>query len=71
MEGRNREVRRLWESQGLHRVAAEAGSLRRSCFCPSKLKKGQWQELEAREAAVLYRMAGPDAQGRRRNADPG
>ncbi len=56
MEGRNREVRRLWESQGL-----QVSRLKRvrygDLFIPSKVKKGQWLELEAKDVAVLYRMA--------------
>lgn len=55
LEGRNREVRRLWESQGctvsrLKRV--RYGDL----FIPSKIKKGQWQELGSKEIKTLYRM---------------
>ncbi len=57
MEGRNREVRRLWESQGL-----TVSRLKRvrygELFIPSKVKKGQWEELGAKEVATLYRMAG-------------
>ena len=57
MEGRNREVRRLWESQGL-----TVSRLKRvrygELFIPSKIKKGQWQELVAKEVQTLYRMAG-------------
>jgi 23S rRNA pseudouridine2605 synthase len=57
MEGRNREVRRLWESQGL-----QVSRLKRvrygEVFMPSRLKKGQFQELEQRDVETLYRMAG-------------
>jgi 23S rRNA pseudouridine2605 synthase len=57
MEGRNREVRRLWESQGL-----TVSRLKRvrygEIFIPSKVKKGQWVELERKEVKSLYRMAG-------------
>lgn len=60
MEGRNREVRRLWESQGL-----TVSRLKRvrygELFIPSKTKKGQWQELGAKEIQTLYRMAGMPA----------
>lgn len=56
MEGRNREVRRLWESQGL-----QVSRLKRvrygELFIPSKVKQGQWLELEGGEVAALYRMA--------------
>ncbi len=57
MEGRNREVRRLWESQGL-----TVSRLKRvrygDVFIPSKVKQGQWIELERKEIKGLYRLAG-------------
>ena len=57
MEGRNREVRRLWESQG-----CTVSRLKRvrygEVFLPSKLKKGQWLELPQRDVDVVYQMAG-------------
>ena len=44
MEGRNREVRRLWESQGL-----TVSRLKRvrygEVFIPSRVKQGQWVEI--------------------------
>ncbi|TXS96242.1 pseudouridine synthase [Parahaliea maris] len=56
MEGRNREVRRLWESQGL-----TVSRLKRvrygEVFIPSRVKQGQWTELENKEIKSLYRMA--------------
>lgn len=56
MEGRNREVRRLWESQGL-----TVSRLKRvrygEVFIPSKVKQGQWAELDNKEIKSLYRMA--------------
>ena len=56
MEGRNREVRRLWESQGL-----TVSRLKRvrygEVFIPSKVKQGQWVELQPKEIKSLYRMA--------------
>ena len=56
MEGRNREVRRLWESQGL-----TVSRLKRvrygDVFIPSKVKQGQWVELERVDVKSLYRMA--------------
>ncbi|MEH6516498.1 MAG: pseudouridine synthase [Halioglobus sp.] len=55
MEGRNREVRRLWESQGL-----TVSRLKRvrygEVFIPSKVKQGQWVELERKEVKGLYQM---------------
>ena len=56
MEGRNREVRRLWESQGL-----TVSRLKRvrygDVFIPSKVKQGKWIELEQNDVDVLYAMA--------------
>ena len=56
MEGRNREVRRLWESQGL-----TVSRLKRvrygEVFIPSRVKQGQWTEMENAEIKGLYRMA--------------
>ncbi|NQX87847.1 MAG: pseudouridine synthase [Halioglobus sp.] len=57
MEGRNREVRRLWESQGL-----TVSRLKRvrfgDIFIPPKVKQGQWLEMDRAEVISLYRMAG-------------
>lgn len=57
MEGRNREVRRLWESQGV-----TVSRLKRvrygEVFIPSRVKQGQWVELAPRDVKVLYEMAG-------------
>jgi 23S rRNA pseudouridine2605 synthase len=57
MEGRNREVRRLWESQGL-----TVSRLKRvrygEVFIPSRVKQGQWTELPRKEVKGLYRMGG-------------
>jgi 23S rRNA pseudouridine2605 synthase len=56
MEGRNREVRRLWESQGL-----TVSRLKRvrygDVFIPSKVKQGKWMELGQSDVDVLYAMA--------------
>ena len=65
MEGRNREVRRLWESQGL-----TVSRLKRvrygEVFIPSRVKQGQWMELENKEVKSLYRMAGLPVKDMRR-----
>ncbi|MEM8563987.1 MAG: 23S rRNA pseudouridine(2605) synthase RluB [Pseudomonadota bacterium] len=57
MEGRNREVRRLWESQGV-----TVSRLKRVRYgdvvIPSKVKQGQWIELQRAEVKSLYRQAG-------------
>ncbi|WP_394182183.1 23S rRNA pseudouridine(2605) synthase RluB [Marinomonas posidonica] len=52
MEGRNREVRRLWESQGV-----KVNRLKRvrfgPVFLPSKAKVGRWVEMENDEVNAL------------------
>ncbi len=52
MEGRNREVRRLWESQGV-----EVNRLKRvrfgPIFMPSFVRRGQWIELDDKSLADL------------------
>ncbi|WP_019529996.1 23S rRNA pseudouridine(2605) synthase RluB [Dasania marina] len=59
MEGRNREVRRLWESQEV-----QVNRLKRvrygDVFLPSKLKQGQWTEMAGKEVDALYKMAGKE-----------
>ncbi|MBV0933421.1 23S rRNA pseudouridine(2605) synthase RluB [Marinobacterium weihaiense] len=54
MEGRNREVRRLWESQG-----AQVNRLKRvrfgPVFLPSDIKVGTWRELAPKEVELLAR----------------
>ncbi len=57
MEGRNREVRRLWASQGvtvsrLKRVRYGA------VFLPKRLRMGQWHELSAADHRVLREDVG-------------
>ena len=55
MEGRNREVRRLWESQDV-----QVSRLKRvrygQVFLPPKLKQGQWEEMSYKEVQDLYKM---------------
>ena len=52
MEGRNREVRRLWESQGL-----TVSRLKRvrygAAFLPKRLRMGQWSEISPKDYEVL------------------
>ena len=51
-EGRNREVRRLWESQGL--TVSRLMRVRYGCFAmPSILKQGKWAWLEEAEINAL------------------
>jgi 23S rRNA pseudouridine2605 synthase len=56
MEGRNREVRRLWESQEV-----KVSRLKRvrygPVFLPSRLKQGQWQEMPTEQVLGLYELA--------------
>ena len=55
MEGRTREVRRLWESQGL-----EISRLKRvrygNLFLPAQLKQGAFKELTKGEVNALERL---------------
>lgn len=57
MEGRNREVRRLWESQGV-----KVSRLKRvrygNIFIPSHVRVGQWIELDQKEVGELCLTAG-------------
>jgi len=56
-EGRNREVRRLWESQGL-----QVNRLKRvrfgPVFMPSRLKAGQYEFISQKGANVVYDAVG-------------
>lgn len=57
MEGRNREVRRLWESQGV-----TVSRLKRvrfaNIFIPSTVKVGDYCELSKEDVKSLYKLAG-------------
>jgi 23S rRNA pseudouridine2605 synthase len=57
MEGRNREVRRLWASQGL-----TVSRLKRvrygAVFLPKRLRMGEWRELAAADHRVLREDVG-------------
>ena len=58
-EGRNREVRRLWESQGV-----EVSRLKRTRFgplsLPSFVRRGQWLDLPTGDINLLMKVAGLD-----------
>jgi 23S rRNA pseudouridine2605 synthase len=52
MEGRNREVRRLWESQEVQ--VSRLKRVRYGCiFLPSRLKVGAWEELTTKDINEL------------------
>lgn len=57
MEGRNREVRRLWESQGV-----QVSRLKRvrygAVFLPSRLKVGMWEEMHPNDIRILREDVG-------------
>lgn len=57
MEGRTREVRRLWESQDC--VVSRLKRVRYgNVFIPPRVKQGMYVELEKKEVKDLYRLAG-------------
>ena len=60
MEGKNREVRRLWESQGV-RVSRLKRVRYGNIFIPSHVRVGQWVELNDREISDLVLTAGMSA----------
>lgn len=64
MEGRNREVRRLWESQGV-RVSRLKRVRYGSVFIPSHVRVGQWIEMEPKEIDDLCITAGLPKLGQR------
>jgi len=57
MEGRNREVRRLWESQG-YQVSRLKRVRYGSIFMPSKVKAGRHIDLSVEEVRDLYKLVG-------------
>jgi 23S rRNA pseudouridine2605 synthase len=63
MEGRNREVRRLWES-----VGARVNRLKRVRFGPIMIDKrllaGRWRELEQKELTQLLELVGLEDDGK-------
>ena len=57
MEGRNREVRRLWASQGL--VVSRLKRVRYgAAFLPKRLLVGKWHEIDPRDHEVLREDVG-------------
>jgi 23S rRNA pseudouridine2605 synthase len=65
-EGRNREVRRLWESQGV-----QVSRLMRVRFgpisLPKWLKPGRWEEMDERDVNALRQLVGLEAKAIRRD----
>lgn len=57
LEGRNREVRRLWESQGV-RVSRLKRVRYGPVFLPSRLTLGKWEELDQKAVDTLSRTVG-------------
>ena len=57
MEGRHREARRLWESQGT--IVSRLRRVRYGCiFLPKRLRSGRWEELDQRAVNDLADMVG-------------
>ncbi len=56
-EGRNREVRRLWESQGV-RVSRLIRTGYGTVGLSRRIRPGRWEELGAEEVAALRQAAG-------------
>lgn len=56
-EGRNREVRRLWESQGVQ-VSRLMRVRYGPIIIPNNLRMGHWSKLEGRDLDYLYEQAG-------------
>jgi len=55
MEGRNREVRRLWESQGMK--VSRLKRVRYGCvFLPKKVSVGKWVELDQKDTDELAKL---------------
>ena len=53
LEGRNREVRRLWESQGVR--VSRLKRVRMANLLPSRLTLGKWEELDQKAVDTLSR----------------
>lgn len=69
MEGRNREVRRLWESQGV--TVSRLKRVRYGpMFIPSRIKAGQMYELPLNEINLLYAAAGLPPRSRQKVLTP-
>ena len=59
MEGRHREARRLWESQGV--LVSRLRRVRYGCiFLPKRLRSGRWEELDQRAVNDLSDLVGAE-----------
>lgn len=58
--GRNREVRRLWESQGV-KVSRLTRTTYGKIILPPNLRQGAWQELDKKQVASLLRQSNSKA----------
>jgi 23S rRNA pseudouridine2605 synthase len=57
MEGRNREVRRLWASQGL--IVSRLKRVRYgAAFLPKRLRMGEWSEISPQDHVILREDVG-------------
>ncbi len=69
MEGRNREVRRLWEA-----VGAQVARLKRvrfgPVFLPARVRSGRYEEIAPADHRILREDVGLDAQARELNLVP-
>lgn len=68
-EGRNREVRRLWETQGVkvsRLIRVRYGPI----TLPRRLRPGRWQELTPEELSALLEMVGLPAEAPKAGAVP-
>ena len=59
MEGKNKEVRKIWESQG-YTVSRLKRVRYGTFFVPSSVKAGRYVEFDKSEVRSLYRLAGLD-----------
>jgi len=69
-EGRNREVKRLWESQGLtvsRLIRVRYGP----CLLPRDQRAGRWREIEDTEFDALLQIAGLPPPPRKSKSRPG
>ena len=69
-EGRNREVRRLWESQGVQ-VSRLMRVRYGPIIMPQNLRIGHWTKLEGGDLDYLYEQAGMKPQSSAKKSGPG